>query len=66
MIVLVRDEVILVNNCYLQSIAVSNFGPFTEELMFTTEVGKTKKESENNSIFMGANGKKFNKVSFVF
>ncbi len=48
----------------LQSIRIKNFGPFAEEVMFTTSVDKAKKEHEENTFQIGDSV--FNKVSYIY
>ena len=53
------------NNAFLKSISVSNFGPFKDEIYFTTEVDNGKKEFLEKNTFE-AKEHRYNKVSYIY
>jgi AAA15 family ATPase/GTPase len=51
-------------NVVLKSLRVKNFGPFADEIYFTTEIDKSKKEYPENTFQI--NNTYFNSVSYIF
>lgn len=51
-------------NIILKSLRVKNFGPFADEIRFTTATDKSKKEFLENTFSLGNDT--FNRISFIF
>ncbi len=50
----------------LKSLRVKNFGPFADEVFFTTSVDTSKKEHIENTYAVEKDGDRFNKISYIF
>ncbi len=52
------------SNTVLKSLRIKNFGPFADEVYFTTNIDSSKKEFIEHTCLIGDN--RFNKISFIF
>lgn len=52
------------SNTILKSLRIKNFGPFADEVNFTTNIDSSKKEFIEHTCLIGNN--RFNKISFIF
>ena len=51
-------------NIVLKSLRVKNFGPFADEICFTTATDKSKKEYPENTFQI--NNTEFNRIAFIY
>ena len=51
-------------NIILKSLRVKNFGPFADEVRFTTDIDASKKEFLENTFIDGENS--YNRISYIF
>lgn len=54
----------MMSNTILKSLRIKNFGPFADEINFTTSIDSSKKEFIEQTYQIGDN--RFNKISFIF
>ena len=54
----------MTNNIILKSLRVKNFGPFADEVIFTTATDRAKKEFMENTFSFGEES--FNRISYIF
>lgn len=54
----------MMSNTILKSLRIKNFGPFADEVNFTTSIDSSKKEFIEQTCQIGDN--RFNKISFIF
>lgn len=54
----------MMSNTILKSLRIKNFGPFADEVNFTTSIDSSKKEFIEQTYQIGDN--RFNKISFIF